>query len=346
MLPAWVSPTEPPAGLPVALNHPATMRILVLLGITFASLPLVLQAGSWCYDSQDLKCGPLHWKEIMPTCGGENQSPINIDRRKAQRNKELDELLFEGYDQAPPGRWRLSNDGHTVIMNLDGASAAEQINVTKGGLHDTYRALQFHFHWGDVNRNGSEHTFDGIQYPMELHLVHMNAKYKTLSEAKGHPNGLAVLSFLFKVSDADNTNYNTIVAGLKNISQAEDYVDLASTFSLSNLLPNMALLSKYYRYKGSLTTPSCDEVVTWTVFEEQIPISKPQLNAFVNTLHFKKVGATSLKMINNFRPVQPLHSRKVFASRDATISCCTPLAASLLFPLFLALLAGRFLGPS
>ncbi|KAH0625584.1 hypothetical protein JD844_015163 [Phrynosoma platyrhinos] len=183
--------------------------------------------------------GPLHWKEIMPTCGGENQSPINIDRRKAQRNKDLDELLFEGYDQAPPGRWRLLNDGHT-----------------------------------------------------------------------------------------------------------DDYVDLASTFSLSNLLPNMALLSKYYRYKGSLTTPSCDEVVTWTVFEEQIPISKPQLNAFVNTLHFRKVGTMSLKMTNNFRPVQPLHSRKVFASKDATISCCSPLAASLFFPLFLAFLAGQFSWPS
>ncbi|XP_067329248.1 carbonic anhydrase 15-like isoform X2 [Anolis sagrei] len=309
------------------------MRIPLLLGITFASLPLVLQAG------------PSHWKEIMPTCGGENQSPINIDRWKAQWDKDLDEILFEGYDQAPPGRWRLLNDGHTVVLNLDGASAAEQINITRGGLHDTYRALQFHFHWGDLNRNGSEHTFDGIQYPMELHIVHINAKYKTLSEAKGHPNGLAVLGFLCKVSDADNTNYNTIVAGLKNISQADSYVELASTFSLSNLLPDMALLSKYYRYKGSLTTPTCDEVVTWTVFEEPIPLSKSQINAFIKTLYFKKLDTTS-RMINNFRPVQPLRSRKVFASRDATISCCSPLAPSFFVPLFLYVLAGLFSGPS
>nr|XP_060641934.1 carbonic anhydrase 15-like isoform X3 [Anolis sagrei ordinatus] len=321
------------------------MRIPLLLGITFASLPLVLQAGPWCYDSQGPKCGPSHWKEIMPTCGGENQSPINIDRWKAQWDKDLDEILFEGYDQAPPGRWRLLNDGHTVVLNLDGASAAEQINITRGGLHDTYRALQFHFHWGDLNRNGSEHTFDGIQYPMELHIVHINAKYKTLSEAKGHPNGLAVLGFLFKVSDADNTNYNTIVAGLKNISQADSYVELASTFSLSNLLPDMALLSKYYRYKGSLTTPTCDEVVTWTVFEEPIPLSKSQINAFIKTLYFKKLDTTS-RMINNFRPVQPLRSRKVFASRDATISCCSPLAPSFFVPLFLYVLAGLFSGPS
>ncbi|XP_008115548.1 carbonic anhydrase 15 isoform X2 [Anolis carolinensis] len=317
------------------------MRIPLLLGIT---LPLVL-AGPWCYDGQDSKCGPLHWKEIMPACGGDNQSPINIVRRKSQWDKDLDEILFEGYDQAPPGRWRLLNDGHTVVLNLGGAPAAEQINITKGGLHGTYQALQFHFHWGDLNHNGSEHTLDGIQYPMELHIVHINSKYKTISEAKGHPNGLAVLAFLFKVSDADNTNYNTIVAALKNISQADNYVDLASTFPLSNLLPDMPLLSKYYRYKGSLTTPNCDEVVTWTVFEELIPLSKSQLDAFKKMLYFRKMATTS-RMTNNFRPIQPLHSRKVYASRDATISSCSRLAPSFVIPLFLYVLVGLFSGPS
>uniref|UniRef100_A0ABM5F1Q4 Carbonic anhydrase n=1 Tax=Pogona vitticeps TaxID=103695 RepID=A0ABM5F1Q4_9SAUR len=324
------------------------MRILALLGITFVTLLVVIHAGTagtWCYDSQDPKCGPLHWKDIASHCGGQNQSPINIVRRKAQRDKNLEDILFEGYDQAPTGRWRLLNDGHTVVMNLDGASTAEQINITRGGLDDVYRALQFHFHWGDLNRNGSEHTIDGKQYPMELHIVHMNAKYKTLNEAKGHPNGVAVLSFLFKASDADNTNYNTIIAGLKNISRPEEYVDLASTFPLSNLLPNMALLSKYYRYKGSLTTPTCDEVVVWTVFEEPIPISKPQLNAFASTLYFKTIGVAPLKMSNNFRPPQPLNSRKIFASRDATISGGPSLADSQIFLLVLACTAGWLSGP-
>lgn len=33
----------------------------------------------------------------------------------------------------------------------------------------------------------------------QLHIVHINVKYRTLAEAKGHPNGLAVLSFFFQV---------------------------------------------------------------------------------------------------------------------------------------------------
>lgn len=93
---------------------------------------------------------------------------------------------------------------------------------------------------------------------LQLHIVHINVKYRTLAEAKGHPNGLAVLGFFFQVglrglllptvgdppgtgcswcgwglcsaptayspppqvSETPNTNYNTIVAGLRNISHA------------------------------------------------------------------------------------------------------------------------------
>lgn len=33
-------------------------------------------------------------------------------------------------------------------------------------------------------------------------------------------------------------------------------------------------LTKFYRYKGSLTTPLCNEVVLWTVFHEPINVNK------------------------------------------------------------------------
>lgn len=56
-----------------------------------------------------------------------------------------------------------------------------------------------------------------------------------------------------------------------------DSVDLASTFRLSTLLPPAALLSGYYRYQGSLTTPDCSEAVVWTVFEEPVEIGREQV---------------------------------------------------------------------
>lgn len=60
---------------------------------------------------------------------------------------------------------------------------------------------------------------------------------------------------------------------------------------------------------------------------KQLPtLSSPpvQLRAFVSTLHFPGDGPELLKMTNNFRPPQPLHSRKVFASRAATASGVSP----------------------
>lgn len=58
-----------------------------------------------------------------------------------------------------------------------------------------------------------------------------------------------------------------------------DSVDLASTFRLSTLLPRVGLLSGYYRYQGSLTTPDCSEAVVWTVFEEPVEIGQEQVLA-------------------------------------------------------------------
>merc|ERR1719220_3073330 len=55
-------------------------------------------------------------------------------------------------------------------------------------------------------------------------------------------------------------------------------------------------MSTYWTYKGSLTTPSCAEAVTWVVFQRLLPIAQVQANAFSSLYH------------NNFRPVQNVRS--------------------------------------
>lgn len=50
-------------------------------------------------------------------------------------------------------------------------------------------------------------------------------------------------------------------------------VNITHEISISDLIGDVDL-SKYYRYMGSLTTPTCNEAVVWTVFQEPINIDK------------------------------------------------------------------------
>ena len=49
-------------------------------------------------------------------------------------------------------------------------------------------------------------------------------------------------------------------------------------FELDKLLPTDK--SKYFRYNGSLTTPTCNEAVTWTVFKDPVEISEAKVKPY------------------------------------------------------------------
>ena len=65
-------------------------------------------------------------------------------------------------------------------------------------LNSAYQLLQLHFHWGGEDSRGSEHTIDGAEFPLELHLVHKR-KDLNVSEALATPDGLAVAGFFFEI---------------------------------------------------------------------------------------------------------------------------------------------------
>ena len=41
---------------------------------------------------------------------------------------------------------------------------------TGGGLNGVYALDHFELHWGETDAQGSEHTLDGMQFPMEVNL--------------------------------------------------------------------------------------------------------------------------------------------------------------------------------
>ncbi|XP_026905441.1 carbonic anhydrase 15-like isoform X5 [Acinonyx jubatus] len=319
--------------------------------LAFLTVPLVVRGdseGTWCYDSQDPKCGedrvscPTHWKEMAPACGGPAQSPINIDLHLVQRDPTLGPFILQGYNTAPPGPWTLENDGHTVLLHID-AGPQSHLEIRGAGLPlPAYRALQLHFHWGGPGRAGSEHSLDGQRRPMEMHVVHMNTRYQSMGEARGHPDGLAVLAVLLvpppQEQDTDNANFSVLVSSLKNVSERGVSVNLASTFPLASLLPGASGLSRYYRYSGSLTTPGCQPAVVWTVFEDAVPIGRSQVAQFQTMLQAGLPGSHPAPLTENFRPQQPLGGRRVSASPGASIRAAASVPAPTLARVHAALL--------
>lgn len=47
-------------------------------------------------------------------------------------------------------------------------SLNHEIYIEYGGLPYQYKAAQFHFHWGEADRRGSEHSVDSEAFPMEV----------------------------------------------------------------------------------------------------------------------------------------------------------------------------------
>ncbi|XP_043094194.1 carbonic anhydrase 4a [Puntigrus tetrazona] len=203
----------------------------------------------------------------------------------------------------------MKNNGHSVQVNVPITAT-----VSGGNLGETYKAVQFHLHWGTDGGPGSEHTVDGEQYPMELHIVHMKQKYNRIEDALRDPSGIAVLGFFYEESSSSNKNYDRFTLGLRGVQNTNGNTSLYRT-SLNQLILPEVNMTNYYRYEGSLTTPGCTEAVLWTVFENPIPLSREQLRAF-STLKFHDGSP----MVGTFRPVQPRNGRVVYRSGGAAVA--------------------------
>ena len=86
-------------------------------------------------------------------------------------------------------------------------SCSQQIAyLILGGLlgSNVYKFCQLHFHWGSHSDQGSEHTIDGKEYPMEMHMVHIPNAAANIAAATNANGGILVTSFLFHVGMDDN----------------------------------------------------------------------------------------------------------------------------------------------
>ena len=79
---------------------------------------------------------------------------------------------------------------------------------------------------------------------------------------------------------AENSALKPITDALTSIKEADSELQLAG-FKLGELIaPAIRDGKTYATYPGGLTTPPCNEVVTWLNFKQPLTVSAAQLQAF------------------------------------------------------------------
>lgn len=125
------------------------------------------------YDQSDAY-GPNNWKKISKVCDGFRQSPVNLYVDQARKLYGLP-LIIVGFD-AVPSNITITNSGHSASLKF-GFADGNPIQLSGGPLKVPYIADNIHFHWGENDSAGSEHTIDARRYSAELHLVTFNSNY-------------------------------------------------------------------------------------------------------------------------------------------------------------------------
>ncbi|XP_037319260.2 carbonic anhydrase XVb [Pungitius pungitius] len=272
---------------------------------------------AWCYNLPT--CNDTTWPTIATvSCNGSRQSPINIAPGSVQTDPNLNAFTLNNFD-SPIAMDTIANTGKTVQINL-----VRGLSISGGGLSENYDTLQLHLHWGrGASVPGSEHTLNGRRYPMELHIVNSKASYnRNTTLAVADSTGLAALGFLIEEMEGNTTgqpaSWQTLSSYLARIPNGGDSVLVTAGVSLNDLLPGVDT-TRYYRYLGSLTTPTCDEAVVWTVFKDTIKVSRDVIDRFSSMLHID--NSTSPLMVNTYRNLQPALRVTTQVNSSASKAC-------------------------
>jgi carbonic anhydrase len=243
--------------------------VFILLSLGLAATAAAQTTTSWSYDG---RTGPMVWGKLDPAyhaCAkGHEQSPIDI--RHAHLNAALHPIRFHFI----AGPVTLENTGHTVEVHVNPGSS-----MVADGVR--YELVQFHFH------HPGEEAVKGALPDMNIHLVFKSAEGKLavvavrLNEDRGFPNPTLA------------TLWEHLPATAGATEKVTDVVDPGG------LLPTSR---SYWTYTGSLTAPPCTEGVRWFIFEQEVSISRNQLQTFGKLYPF------------NARPLQEPHDRRIEAS--------------------------------
>jgi len=299
------------------------MFMSLKLTICLAFCLTASQAKLWSYNDYPWKIG---------TCGGKRQSPIDIISSKVKFNASLKVETFN-FDTATMGMSLIDN-GHTALVNLNQTAIAANEKAYTMFQGKKFEPIQFHYHWGYDDTTGSEHFIDGKQFPMEVHVVHMNTAYD-LSTFLNYGDGALVLGFMIE-KGTGNTASKQLTDHFDEVAKISTSVDIPDPFKLGELLPKDPVKDITY-YEGSLTTPTCNEAVQWIVCNARMTMDEDQFNKFRSLqAHVDNVGRfvdnmfknTTKYVSGNFRIIKPLNDRIIQRNFLQSVNSAAQLVAA------------------
>ena len=230
-----------------------------------------ITVNAWDYSKQG-----YNWSG---TClAGSSQSPLNIIP-----------YIATNITSANTSYWYLSlNYTDTTVINSNFSTNLYGFNfnlglnfnifqnfgtiqLISGSSTTIYQCNNISFH------SPSEHLINGIQYPLELQIIHNNA------------NETLILVILYQESLYNNSLLTQIINTFGS--------NIGDTINLRNAIDGWFAIKNFFSYQGSLTYPPCTEGITYVVYDKIMYASSDEILFFTNYL------------TKNSRSVMPQNSR-------------------------------------
>jgi len=225
-------------------------------------LPLGAQKCEAKYTYNEGPLGPSRWGGLCTS--GKMQAPIDI----THSDKLPVDTLKIGYQPADLDIVNDCNQYRILLKFPDNY----WLQVGK----KPYNLTELHF------REPGENAINGKRPRMSIQFVHFS------------PEGVFLVIEVPIVAGKENFAIKTLWKHIPAPGK-ENKVE-GARINPADLLPADR---SFYRFPGSLTTPICNEVVTWYVMKNPIELSEGQIQEYRKRYH------------NTARPLQPLNGRPV-----------------------------------